>query len=81
MPEWTSICLCLTAIFGRATTCILGAFYFADIGITTNTTSNVSSTCVVLALVAGHQNFQPRPATGARVFSRQLSETADSTSL
>ena len=31
---------------------ILRAFHSADIGITTETTSNVSSTCVVLALVA-----------------------------
>ncbi len=32
-----------------------------DIGITTDTTSNISSTCVVLALVAGHRDCQPRP--------------------
>ncbi len=30
-------------------------------GITTDTTSNLSSTCVVLALVAGRQNCQPWP--------------------
>ncbi len=33
--------------------------YSSDIGITTNTTSDFSSTCVVLALVAGRQDFQP----------------------
>ncbi len=38
---------------------ILRAFNSADIGITTNTTSDFSSTCVVLALVAGRQDFQP----------------------
>ena len=30
-------------------------------GITTNTTSDFSSTCVMLALVAGRQDCQPRP--------------------
>ncbi len=39
----------------------LTAFYFADIGITTDTTSDISSTCVVLALVAGRKDCQPRP--------------------
>jgi len=43
----------------RASTHILRAFYSADIGITTDTTSDFSSTCVVLALVAGRQDFQP----------------------
>jgi len=33
----------------------------SSIGITTNTTSDFSSTCVVLALVAGRQDCQPRP--------------------
>ncbi len=36
-------------------------WYSADIGITTDTTSDISSTCVVLALVAGRQDCQPRP--------------------
>jgi len=54
-----STCLCLIALFKRASTHILRAFYSADIGITTNTTSDFSSTCVVLALVAGRQDFQP----------------------
>ncbi len=31
-------------------------FYSADIGMTTATTSNLSSTCVVLALVAGRRD-------------------------
>jgi len=35
--------------------------YSADTGIATNTTSNFSSTCVVLTLVAGRQNCQPQP--------------------
>jgi len=30
----------------------------ADIGISTDTTSTLSSTCFVLALMAGHQNCQ-----------------------
>ena len=62
VPEWTSICLCLTAIFGQATTYVR-ASYSADIGITTATTSDVSSTCIVLALVAGRQDCQPYPNT------------------
>ena len=62
VPEWTSICLCLIAIFGQATTYVR-AFYSADIGITTATTSDVSSTCIVLALVAGRQDCQPYPNT------------------
>jgi len=41
------------ALFKKASTHILRAFYSADIGITTNTTSNLGSTYVVLALVAG----------------------------
>ena len=56
---WTTTCLCLIALFKRASSHILRAFYSADIGITTNTTSDFSSTCVVLALVAGRQDFQP----------------------
>ncbi len=35
--------------------------YSADIGINTDTTSNLSSTCVVLELVAGRLDCQPRP--------------------
>ena len=58
---WTSTCMCLIALFDRASTQILRAFYSADIGITTDTTSNISSTCVVLALVAGRRDCQPRP--------------------
>ncbi len=33
----------------------------ADTGITTDTVCNISSTCVVLALVAGRKDCQPRP--------------------
>ena len=33
----------------------------ADIGINTDTTSNLSSTCVVLELVASRLDCQPRP--------------------
>ena len=58
---WTSTCMCLNALFNRGSTHILRAFYFADIGITTDTTSNISSTCVVLALVAGRRDCQPCP--------------------
>ena len=57
--------MCLIALFNRASTHILRAFYSADIGviipITTDTTSNISSTCVVLALVAGRRDCPPRP--------------------
>ena len=49
-----SIKLCISSSTVRA-------FHSADIGITTNTTSNISSTCLVLALVAGRQDCQPRP--------------------
>ncbi len=35
--------------------------YSADISITTDTTSNLSSTCVVLVLMAGRLDCQPRP--------------------
>ena len=35
----TSTCMCLTALFNRASTHMLRALYSADIGITTNTTS------------------------------------------
>ncbi len=42
MPgSWTSACMCLNALFNRALTHILRAFYFADIGITTDKTSNI----------------------------------------
>jgi len=59
VPEWTSICLCLSGVFAQASTHILRASYSSDIA--TNTTSDFSSTCVVLALVAGRQDCQPRP--------------------
>ena len=42
---WTSACMCLNALFNRASTHILRASYFADIGITTDKTSNISCTC------------------------------------
>ena len=48
--------MCLIALFDRASTYILRAVYSADIGIATNTTSNISSTCVVLTLVAGRRD-------------------------
>ena len=51
LPEWTSICMCLPATFRQAAMYILRAFHSADIGITTETISNVSSAGV--ALVAG----------------------------
>ncbi len=35
--------------------------FTADIGITTDTASDLSSTCVVLELVAGRLDCQPRP--------------------
>jgi len=53
---WTSACMCLNALFNRASTHILRASYFADIGITTDKTSNISCTCVALALVAGRRD-------------------------
>jgi len=53
---WTSACMCLKALFNRASTHILRASYFADIGITTDKTSNISCTCVALALVAGRRD-------------------------
>ena len=37
---WTSTCMCLIALFDRASAHILRAFYSADIGIPTNTTSD-----------------------------------------
>ena len=37
---WTSICMCLTALSNRASTHMLRAFYSADIGISTTTTSD-----------------------------------------
>ncbi len=58
---WTSTCMCLIALFTRASTHILRAFHSADIGITTEATSNLSSTCVVLALVVNRQDCHPRP--------------------
>ena len=35
VPEWTSICLCLSGVFAQATPHILRASYSSDIGITT----------------------------------------------
>ena len=40
VPEWTSICLCLSGVFAQASTHILRASYSSDIGVTTNTTSD-----------------------------------------
>ena len=45
--------------------------YSADMGITTNTTSNISSTCVVLALVASRQDLAS-PQQSAWSLSQQL---------
>ncbi len=56
---WTSTCMCLNALFNRASTHILRAFYFVDIDITTDKSSNISCTCVVLAPVAGRRDCQP----------------------
>ena len=53
---WTSACMCLNALFNRASTHTLRASYFADICITTDKTSNISCTCVALALVAGRRD-------------------------
>ena len=53
---WTSACMCLKALFNRASSHILRVSYFADIGITTDKTSNISCTCVALALVAGRRD-------------------------
>ncbi len=54
---WTSTCLCLIALFKRASTHILWAFYSADIGtpLTQPPISALRALClrVVLALVAG----------------------------
>ncbi len=53
--------------------------YSADTGIITNTTSDFSSTCVVLALVAGRQDFSLDLAASDSdddCFSQQLSTTA-----
>ncbi len=63
VPEWTSICLCLSGVFAQASPHILRASYSSDIGITTDTTYDFSSTCVVLALVAGRQDFQPQTSS------------------
>ena len=56
----TSTCICLITPIDRASTHFLRAFSPADIGTTTKTTSNICSTCVVLALVANCQDCQPR---------------------
>ena len=53
--------MCLIAPFNRASTHILKACYSADIGITTDTNSEICSTCVVLALMAGHRDCQSGP--------------------
>ena len=52
--------------------------YAAAIGMTTNTTSNFSCACIVLALVAVRQDCQPRPNSQQtlRWFSQQLSFSA-----
>ncbi len=42
---WTSTCMCLNALFNRASTHILRAFYFAHIDITTDRSSNISCAC------------------------------------
>ena len=50
-----SICLCLIALFKRASMHILRTFHSVDIGIITDTSSDLSSTCIVLVLVAGRR--------------------------
>ena len=52
VAEWPSVCFCLAALFRQAATYILKVFHPADIGITTTATSNVSSTCILLAFMA-----------------------------
>ncbi|DBA85963.1 TPA: hypothetical protein ACH3X1_005502 [Trebouxia sp. C0004] len=49
---WTSTCMCLSALFDRASTHILRAFYFADIGIKTASSCD-RLTCFMPELVAG----------------------------
>ncbi len=68
-----------SGVFAQASPRILRASYSSDIGITTNTTSDFSSACVVLALVAGRQDCQPRPNSQRqqlRLFCQQLSTTS-----
>ena len=42
MPEWTSICLCLSGVFAQASPHILRASYSSDIGITTDAALYIS---------------------------------------
>ena len=49
---WTSTCMCLIALFNRASTHILRAFYSADIGVM-NFSSPLDSIACCLMLVAG----------------------------
>ncbi|DBA86283.1 TPA: hypothetical protein ACH3X1_005780 [Trebouxia sp. C0004] len=49
---WTSTCMCLSALLNRASTHILRAFYFANIGIK-SASSCVRLTCFMPELVAG----------------------------
>jgi len=66
----------------KSLTRVLSCIYFADLGITINTTFNLSSTCVVLAVVAGRQDWQPRPNSqqqnplllSQQLFSQRFSE-------
>jgi len=57
VPEWTSICLCLPGLFKPAFTLILGAFYSADIGVTTASSCD-GPTLFVTELVAGSSFHQ-----------------------
>ena len=52
--------------------------HYADIGITTDTASNLSSTCVVLACVTGHQDSQFCANSQQQMlgFVQQLSKSA-----
>ncbi len=61
VPEWTSICLCLSGVFAQASPHILRASCSSDIGIPTDMTSDSALHAVVLTLVAGRQHCQPRP--------------------
>ena len=44
VAEWASICMCLPATFRQAATYIRELYTLIDIGITTETTSDVSTT-------------------------------------
>jgi len=59
VPELVVKCLLVRDCTFQGSTHILRAFYSADIGMITDTNSDLSSTCVVLALVAGRLNCQP----------------------